>query len=84
MKNSMTIFLLILGITFCSAQKTTTNKKVHTKQNATVSTKSKAAKSETVRSTTKLKKDGTPDRRYKANQKLKKDGTPDKRYKGNR
>lgn len=29
----------------------------------------------------KMKKDGTPDRRYKANQHLKKDGTPDKRYK---
>ena len=32
----------------------------------------------------KMKKDGTPDKRYKANQHLKKDGTPDKRYKGNR
>lgn len=30
-----------------------------------------------------LKKDGTPDKRYKANKKLKKDGTPDKRYKEN-
>lgn len=31
-----------------------------------------------------VKKDGTPDKRYKANQKLKKDGTPDKRYKENK
>jgi len=37
-----------------------------------------------------LKKDGTPDKRYKANkqpeptQHLKKDGTPDKRYKENK
>ena len=32
-----------------------------------------------------LKKDGTPDKRYKANQqKLKKDGTPDMRYKENK
>jgi hypothetical protein len=31
-----------------------------------------------------LKKDGTPDKRYKENQKLKKDGTPDKRYKENK
>ncbi len=30
-----------------------------------------------------LKKDGTPDKRYKAAQHLKKDGTPDKRYKDN-
>jgi hypothetical protein len=31
-----------------------------------------------------MKKDGTPDKRYKENQKLKKDGTPDKRYKENK
>lgn len=31
-----------------------------------------------------LKKDGTPDKRYKENQKLKKDGTPDKRFKENK
>jgi len=31
-----------------------------------------------------LKKDGTPDKRFKENQKLKKDGTPDKRYKENK
>jgi hypothetical protein len=28
-----------------------------------------------------LKKDGTPDKRYKQNKHLKKDGTPDKRFK---
>ncbi|MDL1913539.1 MAG: hypothetical protein FDW93_03320 [Bergeyella sp.] len=32
----------------------------------------------------KLKKDGTPDKRFKSNRRLKKDGTPDKRYKVNR
>jgi hypothetical protein len=32
----------------------------------------------------KLKKDGTPDKRYKENKHLKKDGTPDKRYKVNK
>lgn len=31
-----------------------------------------------------MKKDGTPDKRYKQNQKLKKDGTPDKRFKQNK
>lgn len=30
-----------------------------------------------------VKKDGTPDRRFKANKKVKKDGTPDMRYKVN-
>lgn len=32
----------------------------------------------------KLKKDGTPDRRFKENKKLKKDGSPDMRYKENK
>ena len=32
----------------------------------------------------KMKKDGTPDKRYKAAKTLKKDGTPDKRYKANK
>jgi hypothetical protein len=31
-----------------------------------------------------VKKDGTPDKRYKSNKKLKKDGTPDKRYSENK
>jgi hypothetical protein len=31
-----------------------------------------------------MKKDGTPDKRYKDNQNVKKDGTPDKRYKENK
>jgi hypothetical protein len=42
-------------------------------------------KAETAPSKAPLKKDGTPDKRYKANQqKLKKDGTPDMRYKENK
>ena len=32
----------------------------------------------------KVKKDGTPDKRYTENQKLKKDGTPDKRFNENK
>lgn len=39
------------------------------------------AKPAASNSAVKLKKDGTPDKRYKANEHLKKDGTPDKRYK---
>ena len=33
---------------------------------------------------TKMKADGTPDKRYKDNKKMKADGTPDKRYKENK
>ncbi len=55
---------------------------------------SKSAKPATVqqKETEKLKKDGTPDKRYKENKNVKsapvvptkKDGTPDKRYKANK
>ena len=47
------------------------------------------AKPATPTTTTHLKKDGTPDKRYKENktpppQHIKKDGTPDMRYKENK
>ena len=38
----------------------------------------------TSNATTHLKKDGTPDKRFKESKHLKKDGTPDKRYKENK
>lgn len=49
-------------------------------------------KTPTAKKETKMKKDGTPDMRYKENKSakqapvkhLKKDGTPDKRYKENK
>lgn len=50
-----------------------------------VKKKADAAKKE-AQAAPKLKKDGTPDKRFKENEKatkLKKDGTPDKRYKDN-
>jgi hypothetical protein len=37
-----------------------------------------------VPQTKHLKKDGTPDKRYKENKHLKKDGTADKRFKENK
>lgn len=42
------------------------------------------AKKENAAPAAKMKKDGTPDKRFKENKKLKKDGTPDKRYKENK
>ncbi|MES2477447.1 MAG: hypothetical protein V4561_00040 [Bacteroidota bacterium] len=53
---------------------------------------STTTKNSTARKEVKMKKDGTPDMRYKENksnkkapaQHLKKDGTPDKRYKENK
>jgi hypothetical protein len=52
-------------------QKTATKKVTTTDQK-------KTTKTEVV-----LKKDGTPDKRYKSSKTLKKDGTPDMRYKSN-
>jgi colicin import membrane protein len=53
-------------------------------QTATAKKTEKTVKTE-KKTTVKLKKDGTPDKRYKTETKvvLKKDGTPDKRYKEN-
>jgi hypothetical protein len=68
---------------------TATTAKVATTAPAAKTTAAPAAKPATVTAATPLKKDGTPDKRFKANQTapagpLKKDGTPDKRYKANK
>lgn len=71
---------IILGLGFATAQTApSTGTKV---QQTTKTTKSTEVRP--VKSPAKLKKDGTPDKRYKENKNLKKDGTPDKRYKANK
>lgn len=83
MKNLITILLLTFGLGLGTAQTTqkTTSTKKEVKQTKKEAIKAKETKAS---DTPKLKKDGTPDRRYKQNQKLKKDGTPDRRYKENK
>lgn len=65
------------------------------RQNATPSKQTTQATSQTVKATKTpekdvpnasvvLKKDGTPDKRYKESKTLKKDGSPDMRYKKNK
>lgn len=71
--SALSVFLL-LGL--ANAQKA--DKAVQTKETV------KKAKVAPVKSGVVLKKDGTPDKRYKQNKRLKKDGTPDKRYKENK
>lgn len=52
---------------------------------ATTTSKATATKAVvTTNANVVLKKDGTPDKRYKEAQQLKKDGTPDMRYKKNK
>lgn len=88
MKNLLAALMLTFGIGAATAQTTAPAAKAKasiqkTEKKATKSVEAQAAK---VANTpdVKLKKDGTPDKRYKANKMLKKDGTPDKRYKANK
>ncbi|MGG5209025.1 hypothetical protein ACQWU4_08750 [Chryseobacterium sp. MIQD13] len=81
MKKLLTAMSLALGLGFATAQQTapTTAAAPHTTTKTV-----KAPEAKTAKPAVKLKKDGTPDKRYKENQHLKKDGTPDKRYKANK
>lgn len=90
MKNLFTALCFILCIGFASAQQTTPSKNSAIKPtpSAEASTSAKITKPAAKKVDTKarpataikMKKDGTPDKRYKQNKHLKKDGTPDKRY----
>ncbi|MCU7617807.1 hypothetical protein NZ698_11410 [Chryseobacterium sp. PBS4-4] len=81
MKKFLTAMSIVLGLGLANAQQAVPATKAAVKQ----TTKTvKAAKPEAAKPAAKLKKDGTPDKRFKENQKLKKDGTPDKRYKVNK
>ncbi|MBK1894450.1 hypothetical protein [Chryseobacterium paridis] len=99
MKKLLTAMSLVLGLGLATAQQTAPATATKTTQQAPKTLKAqeapktlKAAEVKTakpaVASTSadgmKMKKDGTPDKRYKANKHLKKDGTPDKRYKANK
>ena len=93
MKKLLTALSVILFLGSASAQQVTPAKKEITPpvksvklQTAKTEASTKpamAVKPAGTNSALKMKKDGTPDRRFKANQKLKKDGTPDKRFKEN-
>jgi methionine-rich copper-binding protein CopC len=86
MKKLLSAMSIILGLGLTTAQQTvpatkaSTHQTVKTAKPATVTT----AKPADAPAAAKMKKDGTPDKRYNANKNLKKDGTPDKRYKTNK
>lgn len=92
MKKLLSALSVVLGLGLANAQQVTPAKTAATVAPAKASEMQTAKKVVAVKSTVatkpaatnsavKLKKDGTPDKRYKANQHLKKDGTPDKRFK---
>lgn len=98
MKKILTAISILLGLGIANAQQVApaTQKSQHVsskmlkktppqkiKTSPTVSKNAKPITS-TSNKAVKLKKDGTPDKRYKESQTLKKDGTPDKRYKANK
>ena len=63
-----------------SAKKVETSTQATQPAAATTTTTTKSSTS----TTGPAKKDGSPDKRFKANKLVKKDGTPDKRYKENK
>lgn len=75
--SSLLLVLVMLVSTATFAQDNTSKNRRAVKNEKTTEPKA-------VQSDAPLKKDGTPDKRYKENKKLKKDGTPDKRYKENK
>ncbi|QOW10903.1 hypothetical protein Q73A0000_11305 [Kaistella flava (ex Peng et al. 2021)] len=91
MKKLLTALSVILGLGLASAQQVMpkeTAKMAPAKAQKMEAVKKEEAKKPAMalkpaatNSAVKMKKDGTPDKRYKANEHLKKDGTPDKRYK---
>lgn len=95
MKNFLTAMSLVLGLGLATAQHTTpgavktqtvktTVKPVKQKMPVAAAKPAATMKPATVPAPAKMKKDGTPDKRYKENKNLKKDGTPDQRYKANK
>ena len=77
---------LAFGLTQAQQVKTTTTKK-ETPSKTMVAKKTEAKsgdKKVEVKKDIVLKKDGTPDKRYKNAKHLKADGTPDMRYKENK
>ena len=96
MKNLFTAIAMAVGFTFASAQvaPTTSNQSAPKIQKMDKSKKAMPEKSQYTKKEksvapqsvngVKMKKDGTPDRRYKEAKGLKKDGTPDKRFKENK
>lgn len=77
MKKLLTAMSLVLGLGLATAQQTVPAKTTASSQTV----KTVKARQTAAPEAAKMKKDGTPDKRYKENKKLKKDGTPDKRYK---
>ncbi|WP_417427797.1 hypothetical protein [Halpernia sp.] len=78
MKTLLTVLSVALCVGFANAQQKNPLKTQTVKSKSTMKVVTAAKSAPTG---VKLKKDGTPDKRYKNAKHLKKDGTIDKRYK---
>ena len=89
MKKLLAALTVVLGLGLANAQQVATRTTTTSPPTKVMKTKAdkknaKAVKQTSKNSAVKMKKDGTPDKRYKSKQVLKKDGTPDKRFKANK
>lgn len=84
MKKLLSAMSIMLGLGLASAQQTVSAAGSKHQQTAKTAQAAKPAAKAEAAPAAKMKKDGTPDKRYKENKNLKKDGTPDKRYKENK
>lgn len=86
MKKFFTAMSIVFGLGLATAQQTAPSNHKQASKTTQSAKPSKVVKTkaEAAPTAAKMKKDGTPDKRYKENKKLKKDGTPDKRYKENK
>ncbi|WHF50971.1 hypothetical protein QGN23_11085 [Chryseobacterium gotjawalense] len=91
MKKLLAALSLVVGLGLANAQQVTPkstakmapakSEKMETAKKEAVEKSATAEKPAAKTYAVKMKKNGTPDKRYKANAHLKKNGTPDKRYK---
>jgi hypothetical protein len=81
MKKLLTALSVVLCLGFASAQKMAPARGKSTVHMVKQKTVKKEAKTKPAPAGVKMKKDGTPDKRYKNAKHLKKDGTVDKRFK---
>ncbi len=90
MKKISILIVALLGFSFAGFAQQSPKKTITKTETVTKKTKKEGKKviTKTVETKVVLKKDGTPDKRYKTTTVkkvvLKKDGTPDKRYKNSK
>lgn len=84
MKKLLLALAFMFAFVTSQAQTVQVEKKIKTEKKVVKPAKKTVVVKQSTKNGVVMKKDGTPDRRYKESRKLKKDGTLDMRYKENR